>query len=54
MLYAKDSSGIETMIDCDLIGMSRFEDMLEKLGLIGEGSEVTKLDTIKKINKTKQ
>lgn len=54
MLYAKDSSGIETMIDCDLIGMSRFEDMLEKLGLVGEGSEVTKLDTIKKINKTKQ
>ena len=48
MLYAKDSSGIETMIDCDLFGMSRFEDMLEKLGLVGENSEVTKLDTIKK------
>ncbi|WP_428771493.1 hypothetical protein V1L52_05685 [Treponema sp. HNW] len=49
-LYAVDSEGKETKINCELIGIAQFEDMLEKLGVTGDKSPATKLDTIEKNN----
>lgn len=39
--------GNATMIDCELIGVTKFYELLEDLGVIGEKASVTKIETVK-------
>ena len=44
-LYVTDSEGKEHFIDCELIGIGQFEELLEDLGMLGDTAPVQKLDT---------
>lgn len=46
-LYAIDENGNEIMIDCELIGIGQFENLMNDLKLV-IGEKINKLDTIKK------
>ena len=46
-LYAIDENGSETIIDCELIGIGQFMELINDLKLDG-GDKVNKINTIKK------
>ena len=47
-LYVTTPDGSETHIDCELIGVTKFHQLLDDLGVTGEKAPATRLNTTKK------
>ncbi|WP_024468579.1 hypothetical protein [Treponema pedis] len=47
MLYITPENGNEEMVNCELIGKYKFQQLIEDLGISGDSSPVNKIDTKK-------